>query len=166
MDSPISYLEIRAFYKEQNEAIRRERIFQIRHTAAEVYLEKGLHMEMGDVAKKAGLGRGTVYHYYNNKISLLEDIFLEASKEAQKRTDDAEPALTRLENYIKTQLSSWIEKPCGHGIGPSLHEEPQVAHFGNPGRGLRLKEGKSLLPDTLTRYKNPSFLETTDFNKD
>ena len=30
---------------------------------------------------------------------------------------------------------------CGHGIGREMHEEPQVLHFGRPGRGLRLREG-------------------------
>ena len=29
----------------------------------------------------------------------------------------------------------------GHGIGPTIHEEPQVPHYGTPGKGLRLKEG-------------------------
>lgn len=32
----------------------------------------------------------------------------------------------------------------GHGIGRSLHEEPQVANFGPPGQGPRLKEGMTL----------------------
>ncbi len=29
----------------------------------------------------------------------------------------------------------------GHGIGPTLHESPQILHFGPPHKGLRLKEG-------------------------
>ncbi|MGB3941903.1 MAG: type I methionyl aminopeptidase [Candidatus Manganitrophaceae bacterium] len=32
----------------------------------------------------------------------------------------------------------------GHGIGRSLHEEPQIPNFGPPGRGPRLKEGMVL----------------------
>ncbi|QDX94114.1 TetR/AcrR family transcriptional regulator [Brevibacillus laterosporus] len=101
--------------KEQNDAIRRQRIFQIRHTAAEVFLEKGMNMEMGDIAKRAGIGRGTVYHYYNNKISLLEDVLLEALEEAKKNTDQALQTtyspLTRLEQYTRLQLSSWVQQP-------------------------------------------------------
>ena len=30
---------------------------------------------------------------------------------------------------------------CGHGIGREMHEEPQVMHFGQPGKGLVLQEG-------------------------
>jgi methionyl aminopeptidase len=29
----------------------------------------------------------------------------------------------------------------GHGVGRALHEEPNYAHVGTPGRGFRLKEG-------------------------
>lgn len=32
----------------------------------------------------------------------------------------------------------------GHGIGRSLHEEPQIPNFGPPGRGPRLREGMVL----------------------
>lgn len=31
-----------------------------------------------------------------------------------------------------------------HGIGPSIHEEPNFPHYGLPGRGLRLKEGMTI----------------------
>ena len=29
----------------------------------------------------------------------------------------------------------------GHGIGPTIHEDPHIPHFGLPNKGLRLKEG-------------------------
>ena len=32
----------------------------------------------------------------------------------------------------------------GHGIGTNLHEPPQLPNFGNPGQGIRLKEGMVL----------------------
>ena len=32
----------------------------------------------------------------------------------------------------------------GHGIGRTLHEDPQIPNFGPPGRGPRLKEGMTL----------------------
>ncbi len=36
---------------------------------------------------------------------------------------------------------SVVREYCGHGIGKVYHDEPQVLHYGNPGQGLRLKEG-------------------------
>ncbi|WP_392461681.1 methionyl aminopeptidase [Streptococcus parasuis] len=32
----------------------------------------------------------------------------------------------------------------GHGVGPTMHEEPMVPHYGTKGRGLRLREGMVL----------------------
>lgn len=32
----------------------------------------------------------------------------------------------------------------GHGVGPTMHEEPMVPHYGTAGRGLRLREGMVL----------------------
>lgn len=64
--------------KEQNDAIRESRMNQIMQAAAEVYLEKGIQLEIRDVAVKAELGYGTVYHYYKNKQMLLEDLLWDA----------------------------------------------------------------------------------------
>ena len=36
---------------------------------------------------------------------------------------------------------SVVRDYCGHGIGREMHEEPQILHFGKPGRGLTLREG-------------------------
>ncbi|OBZ17226.1 TetR/AcrR family transcriptional regulator [Bacillus sp. FJAT-26390] len=77
--------------KEQNDAIREMRMHQIMQAAAEVYLEKGIQLEIRDVAVKAELGYGTVYHYYKNKHMLLEDLLWDALN----RTESAVmPALT------------------------------------------------------------------------
>ena len=32
----------------------------------------------------------------------------------------------------------------GHGIGPTIHEEPGIPHYGTKGKGLRLKEGMTI----------------------
>ena len=32
----------------------------------------------------------------------------------------------------------------GHGVGPTMHEEPMVPNYGIAGRGLRLREGMVL----------------------
>lgn len=39
---------------------------------------------------------------------------------------------------------SIVREYVGHGIGASLHEEPQIPNFGPPGRGPRLKPGMVL----------------------
>ena len=39
---------------------------------------------------------------------------------------------------------SVVREYVGHGIGRAMHEEPQVANFGPPGRGLVLRPGMAL----------------------
>lgn len=36
---------------------------------------------------------------------------------------------------------SVVRDYCGHGIGQTYHEEPQVMHYGQKGEGLKLEEG-------------------------
>lgn len=38
---------------------------------------------------------------------------------------------------------------CGHGIGRSLWEEPEVPNFGKPGRGIRLEAGMTLAVEPM-----------------
>lgn len=68
--------------KEQNEQIRLRRMKQILKAAADVYLDKNMLMEIRDVAAAAGLGYGTVYHYYNNKSDLLYDLLFQGLERA------------------------------------------------------------------------------------
>ncbi|RCX23081.1 TetR family transcriptional regulator [Fontibacillus phaseoli] len=70
--------------KEQNEQIRIRRMAQILKVAADVYLDKGMLMEIRDVAAEAGLGYGTVYHYYKNKADVLHDLLAQAMNRAEE----------------------------------------------------------------------------------
>lgn len=82
--------------KEQNEDIRLRRLVQIRKAAADVFLNKGPLLEIRDVAAEAGLGYGTVYHYYSNKGDLLHDLLwdaLDRAAEWLKSPPMAEPEL-------------------------------------------------------------------------
>lgn len=36
---------------------------------------------------------------------------------------------------------SVVREYCGHGIGQKMHEEPQIAHYGTKGKGLKLQKG-------------------------
>jgi len=46
-----------------------------------------------------------------------------------------------IQNYVEAEGFSVVKDFVGHGIGQSMHEDPQVLHYGNPGRGQRLLEG-------------------------
>ena len=46
-----------------------------------------------------------------------------------------------IQTHAEKNYYSVVEDYCGHGIGTVYHEEPQVLHYGKPGKGLQLKEG-------------------------
>jgi AcrR family transcriptional regulator len=101
--------------KEQNDAIRELRMNQIMQAAAEVYLEKGIQLEIRDVAVKAELGYGTVYHYYKNKHMLLEDLLWDALNRAESvvlpaLTGDG-GSLLKAESFSKLLLRNCIQDP-------------------------------------------------------
>lgn len=46
-----------------------------------------------------------------------------------------------VQSHVEAKGYSVVRNFVGHGIGKSLHEEPQIPNFGSPGRGIRLKAG-------------------------
>jgi len=58
-----------------------------------------------------------------------------------KRLSDISAAIQR---SVEGDGFSVIRQFVGHGIGRSLHEEPQLPNFGAPGRGPKLKPGMTL----------------------
>ncbi|HOX49904.1 MAG TPA: type I methionyl aminopeptidase [Fibrobacteria bacterium] len=46
-----------------------------------------------------------------------------------------------VESHARRHGCSVVREYCGHGIGRSMHEPPQVLHWGRPGTGLVLEEG-------------------------
>lgn len=57
------------------------------------------------------------------------------------RVSDISAAIQR---YVEGNGFSVVKTFVGHGIGRSLHEEPQVPNYGSPGHGPRLREGMTL----------------------
>src|SRR3954467_7812049 len=77
---------------------------RILHAAAEVFGERGLDATLDDVARRAGVGVGTVYRRFPDKESLVAELF-------QGRIDDlvavAEQACTADDPW--TGLVSYLE---------------------------------------------------------
>lgn len=46
-----------------------------------------------------------------------------------------------IQTYAESKGYSVVRDFTGHGIGSDMHEDPQIPHFGAPGKGPRLKEG-------------------------
>ncbi|PRO64678.1 type I methionyl aminopeptidase [Alkalicoccus urumqiensis] len=46
-----------------------------------------------------------------------------------------------IEAHVEPYGFGIVRDFAGHGIGPTIHEEPNIPHYGKAGRGVRLKEG-------------------------
>lgn len=46
-----------------------------------------------------------------------------------------------IQSFVEKEGYSVVKDFVGHGIGKDMHEDPQVLHYGSPGRGQRLMEG-------------------------
>lgn len=46
-----------------------------------------------------------------------------------------------IQTYVEEKGFSVVRDFIGHGIGSVIHEKPDIPHYGEKGRGIRLKEG-------------------------
>ncbi len=49
-----------------------------------------------------------------------------------------------IQSYVEAEGFGVVRDFVGHGVGQSIHEPPQIPHFGPPGKGPLLKEGMTL----------------------
>jgi len=107
-----------------------------------------------------GLDFGVIYEGYYGDSAVAVGV-REVSGEAQRLMRVTEQSLYKGIEQLREgkrlgDLASVIQKTVedggfsvvrafvGHGIGKNLHEEPPVPNYGEPDRGLRLKEGMVL----------------------
>jgi methionyl aminopeptidase len=60
-----------------------------------------------------------------------------------------------IQKHVEAHGFSVVREFVGHGIGASLHEEPQIANYGEPGRGPRLAEGMTLAIEPMVNVGKP-----------
>jgi len=114
-------------------------------------------LEKGDIV---GLDFGALYKgYYSDaavtlpvgKLDEKTEHLMEVARVALNRGIEAAVAGNRIgdishavQSYVENKGYSVVKAFVGHGIGRSLHEEPQIPNFGDPQWGVRLKEGMTL----------------------
>lgn len=58
-----------------------------------------------------------------------------------------------VQSYVEAAGYSVVRVFVGHGIGSSLHEDPQIPNFGKPGMGAILKPGMTLAIEPMVNEK-------------
>jgi methionyl aminopeptidase len=61
-----------------------------------------------------------------------------------------------IQEHVEAAGFSVVREFVGHGIGSQLHEEPQIANYGEPGRGPRLAEGMVLAIEPMVNMGRPA----------
>jgi methionyl aminopeptidase len=61
-----------------------------------------------------------------------------------------------IQQHVEAHGLSVVREFVGHGIGSALHEEPQIANYGEPGRGPRLAEGMTLAIEPMVNVGRPA----------
>jgi methionyl aminopeptidase len=61
-----------------------------------------------------------------------------------------------IQEHVEAAGFSVVREFVGHGIGVQLHEEPQIANYGEPGRGPRLAEGMVLAIEPMVNMGRPA----------
>lgn len=107
-----------------------------------------------------GLDYGVIYEGFYGDSAVTVGVG-KVSKEAQRLMDVTEQSLYQgieqlhegrrlgdlgaaVQKVAESAGFSVVRAFVGHGIGKKLHEEPPVPNYGQPERGLRLKEGMVL----------------------
>jgi len=106
---------------------------QILDAAVRVFARKGFHASrVGDIAEEAGVAHGLLYHYFESKDQLLEEIFHEnwsvllARIASVEETD--EPAADQLRHISAIVLRTWLHLPdVVHVVVREFARSPELA---------------------------------------
>jgi len=86
--------------------------------------------------------------YVGDKVGVKARKLVETTYEAMMRgIEMVKPGVTlgdighTIQKFAESKGFSVVRDFCGHGVGRTMHEPPEVLHFGHPGAGLELCEG-------------------------
>ncbi len=81
-------------------------------------------------------------------IDVTRQSFFEALAYAKDgyRISDISKAV---QDYVEANGFSVLRNYCGHGVGASLHEDPEVPNYVGGGRGIRIRPGMTLAVEPM-----------------
>ena len=72
-----------------------------------------------------------------------------------------------IQKYAEEHNLGVVRELCGHGVGTSVHEDPEVPNFGIPNTGARLKEGMVIAVEPMLTFGSPRmFIHDKDWTID
>ena len=72
-----------------------------------------------------------------------------------------------IEQYAHKHNLGVVKELCGHGVGVSVHEDPEVPNYGIPNTGPRLREGMVIAVEPMLTMGSPKiFVHDNDWTID
>ncbi len=112
------------------------------------HLKSGAIVNVDITLENAGMIADSSKMYLIGEVSPLARRLVNATYEGMwKGIKAVKPGATlgdighAIQSYVESQGYSVVREYCGHGIGKEMHEEPQILHYGKPGKGPVLQEG-------------------------
>jgi methionyl aminopeptidase len=97
---------------------------------------------------KDGFHGDTSKMYFAGEPSVLAERLVRVTQECLYRGIEVVRAGARLgdighaiQSHAEANHFSVVREFCGHGIGRTFHDEPQVVHYGRPNTGMVLEQG-------------------------
>jgi methionyl aminopeptidase len=132
-------------------------------------LQEGDIVTIDMVATLDGLNADSAWSYGVGKISETAERLMKVTHESLfkgieqaivgNRIGDISHAIQK---YAEGEGFSVVRDFIGHGIGRSMHESPEVPHYGPPGRGPRLREGMVFTIEPMINAGKPGIRELAD----
>lgn len=60
-----------------------------------------------------------------------------------------------IQTYAESFGYSVVREYCGHGLGRVFHDAPNILHFGEPGKGVKLEEGMFFTVEPMINVGKP-----------
>ena len=115
---------------------------------ADKILKKGDIINLDITVIKDGYHGDTSRMYFIGQPSILARRLTETAYEClMKGIETVRPGATlgdigcAIQTLAESRNYSVVREYCGHGIGKVFHEDPQVLHYGEAGKGMVLKQG-------------------------
>lgn len=91
---------------------------------------------------------GTISEEDQKLLDVTEESLYRGLHEAKpgNRLSDLSHAI---QSYAEGEGFSIVREYVGHGVGQELHEDPQIPHYGPPGKGPRLRPGMVLAVEPM-----------------
>ncbi|MBU5455735.1 type I methionyl aminopeptidase [Caproiciproducens sp. MSJ-32] len=105
----------------------------------------------GDAARTFAVGNVT--EEASKLIKVTKESFfkgIEKAKVGNRLTDISH----EIQKYVEAAGFSVVREFVGHGIGRSLHEDPDIPNYGRPGKGPKLVEGMALAIEPMVNVGN------------